>query len=58
MVSNIAGWNKAENMMTSFPLFDAFLFFTPSSPYPNIYAFPYLKRKFKAVLAIKVSLPV
>ena len=28
MVSNMAGWNKAENMMTSFPLFDAFHFFS------------------------------
>ena len=37
-------------MMTSFPVSDAFLFFGRSLPYPNIYAFPNLKRKFKAVL--------
>ena len=53
MVTNIAGFNKFENMMTSFPVFDAFLFFVRSSPYPNIYAFPYLKGNFKAVLSDK-----
>ena len=26
MVPKMAGLNKAENMMTSFPVFDAFLF--------------------------------
>ena len=55
MVPNMAGFNEVENMMTSFPVFDAFLFFGRSSPYPNRYAFPNLKRKFEAVL---VSLPV
>ena len=53
MVPDIAGFNEVENMMTSFPVFDAFLFFGRSSPYPNRYAFPYLKRKFKAVLGDK-----
>ena len=53
MVSNMAGFNEVENMMTSFPVFDAFLFFGRSSPYPNICAFPNQKRKFKAVLGDK-----
>ena len=53
MVPNMAGFNEVENMMTSFPIFDAFLFFGRSSPYPNRYAFPNLKRKFKAVLGDK-----
>ena len=53
MVPNMAGCNKVENLMTSFTVFDAFLFFWHSSPYPNIYAFPNLKRKFKAVLGDK-----
>ena len=43
MVPNMAGFNKVENMMMSFPVFDAFLFFGRSSPYPNIYTFPDLK---------------
>ena len=53
MVPNMAVFNKVENMMTSFPVFDAFLSFWRGSPYPNIYAFPNLKRKFKAVLGDK-----
>ena len=53
MVPNMAGFNKVEKMMISFPVFGAFLFFWRSSPYPNIYAFPNLKRKFKAVLGNK-----
>ena len=53
MVPNMAGLNKVENMMTSFPVFDAFLFFWRSSPYRNIYAFPVLKQKLKAVLGDK-----
>ena len=44
----MAGFNEVENMVTLFPVFDAFLFFGRSSPYPNRYAFPNLKRKFKA----------
>ena len=51
MVPNIAGFNKVENMMTSFPFFDAF--FVRSSLYPNINVFPYLKGNFKAVLGDK-----
>ena len=50
MVPNMAGFNDVENMMTSFQVFDAFLFFVRISPYPNRYAFPNLKRKFKAIL--------
>ena len=50
MVPIMSGFNKVENMMTSLPVFDAFLFFWRSSPYPNVYDFPNLKRKFKAVL--------
>ena len=50
MVPNMAGFNEVENMMTSFPIFDAFLFFGRSSPYPNRYVFHNLKRKFKTVL--------
>ena len=46
MVPNMAGFNEVENMMTSFPVFDVFLFFGRSSPCPNRYAFPNLKRKF------------
>ena len=42
--------NEVENMMTSFPVFRCVCFFGRSSPYPNIYVFPYLKRKFKTVL--------
>ena len=53
MIVNMAGFNEAENVKTSFPVFDAFLFFGYSSSYPNIYAFPNLKRKFKAVLGDK-----
>ena len=53
MVPNMAGFNEIENIMTSFPVVDAFLFFERSSPYPNRYAFPNLKRKFKAVLGDK-----
>ena len=53
MVHNMAKFNEVENMMTSFPVFDAFLFWERSSPYPNIYAFPNLKRKIKAVLCDK-----
>ena len=53
MVPNMAGFNEVENMMTSFPVFDAFLFFGRSSPYPNRYAFPNLKRKFMAFLGYK-----
>ena len=49
MVPYMAEFNEVENMMTSFPVFDAFLFFGSSSPYPNIYAFPNLKHKFKTV---------
>ena len=49
----MAGFIKVENMMSSFPVFDAFLFFGRSSPYPNRYAFPNLKRKFKAVFGDK-----
>ena len=49
MVPIMAGFNKVENM-TSFPVFDAFLFFWRSSTNPNVYAFPNLNRKFKAVL--------
>ena len=49
MVPNMAVFNKVENMMMSFPIFDAFPFFWRSSPYPNIYDFPTLKRKFMAV---------
>ena len=46
----MAGFNKVENMMTSFPVFDAFPFLWHSSPYPNICAFPNLKGNLKAVL--------
>ena len=53
MVPNMAGFNEVENMITPFPVFDAFLFFGRSSPYPNRYAFPNLKRKFKAALGNK-----
>ena len=53
MVPNMAGFNKVENMMTSFPIFDAFFFFWPSSPCPNMYAIPNLKPKFMAVLGDK-----
>ena len=53
MVPNMAGFYEVESMMTSFPVFDAFLFFGRSSPYPNRYAFPNLKRKFKAILGDK-----
>ena len=53
MIPNMAGFNEVENMMTSFPVFDVFLFFGRSSPYPNKYAFPNLKRKLKAVLGDK-----
>ena len=49
----MAGFNEAENMMTSIPVFDAFLFFGGSSPYPNRYVLPNIKRKFKAVLGNK-----
>ena len=49
MVPNMAGFNGVENMMTSFPVFDALSFFRRSSPFPNRYVFPNLKRKFKAV---------
>ena len=30
MVPNMAGFNEVENMMTSLPVFDAFLFFMRS----------------------------
>ena len=53
MEPNMAGFNKVENMITSFQVFDAYFCFWRSSPYPNIYAFPNLKRKFKAVLGDK-----
>ena len=53
MVPNMAGFNEDVNMMTSFLIFDAFLFFGRSSPYPNRSAFPNLKRKFKADLGDK-----
>ena len=53
MVPNMAGFNEIENMMTPFAVFDAIHF-----SYLNTYAFPNLKRKFKAVKAIRVSLPV
>ena len=32
MVPNMAGLNEVENMMTSFPVFDAFLFSGVSRP--------------------------
>ena len=53
MVPNMAGFNRVENIMTSFPVFDAFLSFGRSSPYPNRYAFPNQKRTFKAILGDK-----
>ena len=55
MVPNMAVFNKVENMMMSFPVFDAFpfFFFWRSLPYPSIYAFPNLKQKFKVVLGDK-----
>ena len=53
MVPNMAGFNEVENMMTSFLVFDVFLSFGRSSPYPNRHALPNLKRKFKAVLGDK-----
>ena len=54
MVPNMAGFNEVENMMTSFPVFHAFLFFGRRSPYPNRYALPNLKRKLKAILGDKI----
>ena len=53
MVPNSAEFNEVENMMTLFPVFDVFLIFGCSSPYPNRYAFPNLNRKFKAVIGDK-----
>ena len=47
MVPNTAGFNEVENTMTSFPVFDAFLFFGRSSPYPNRYAFPNLNENLR-----------
>ena len=53
MIPNMPGFNKVEIIMTSFQVFDAFIFFWRSLPYPNIYAFHNLKRKFKAGLGDK-----
>ena len=50
MVPNMAGFNKVENMMTSFPVFDAFLFSGVARPIRiYIFSFPNLKQKFKTV---------
>ena len=53
MVPNMSGFNKVENRMRSFPVFDAFLFFGRSPPYPNRCAFPNLKRKYEAFFGDK-----
>ena len=55
MVPNIAGLNEFENMMTSFPFFDAFLFFGRNSPYPIDMLSLNLKRKFKAGLDDRIA---
>ena len=52
MVPNVAESNEVENMMTSFPVFDTFLF-SGIARSIRICAFPNLKRKFKAVLGDK-----
>ena len=44
MIPNMAGFNEVENMMTSFPVFDAFLFSGVARPI-RIYMFPLFKTK-------------